>query len=219
MAPFAKIVTVTFESSLKDYGKKAVWIGNPVRIKKLEVRSEKLDKYSLNREMPAVLIMGGGTGAMAINNLVLQSLDELIKFCQIIHLTGKFKIQNSKFKILNYHAFEFLNVEQMAEVYNLTDIVVSRCGLGVLTELSYLGKPAILIPLPDSHQENNAAIFAKARAAIVLKQKELISEKLVSEIKSLINNKELQKTLSQNIKLVMKKGANKAIKEIARGML
>ena len=35
--------------------------------------------------------MGGGTGAMAINELVRESIDDLTKFCQIIHLTGKDK--------------------------------------------------------------------------------------------------------------------------------
>ena len=38
MAPCARIVTVTFEKSLEDYGKKAKWIGNPARITNYELR-------------------------------------------------------------------------------------------------------------------------------------------------------------------------------------
>ncbi|MBU0646955.1 undecaprenyldiphospho-muramoylpentapeptide beta-N-acetylglucosaminyltransferase [Patescibacteria group bacterium] len=219
MALFAKVITVTFEKSLEDYGKKAVWIGNPIR-RQLTVSNCKLQinnyrQYNLNKDLLVVLIVGGGTGAEAINNLILQSLDELTKFCQVIHLTGINKI-NTKYKIqnTNYSNYEFLDVEQMAEVYNLADIVVSRCGLGVLTELSYLGKPTILIPMPDSHQEDNAAIFEEAQATIILKQKELTSEKLISEIKKLVINKKLQEKLSQNIKLVMKQGANEAMVKI-----
>ncbi|MDO9399132.1 MAG: undecaprenyldiphospho-muramoylpentapeptide beta-N-acetylglucosaminyltransferase, partial [bacterium] len=220
MAPLAKVITVVFEKSLKDYGKKAVWIGNPIRSQKLKVKSQKYEKYNLNKNLPIVLILGGGTGAMAINKLVWESLSELTKFCQIIHLTGKNKvITNYELQITNYIKYEFLDVEQMAEVYNLADIVVSRCGLGVLSELSYLGKPTILIPLPDSHQEDNADIFIKAQAAIVLKQKELTSKKLINEIEKLIKNKELQEKLSKNIKLVMKQGANEAMIKIIKEIL
>ncbi|MEK7557781.1 MAG: undecaprenyldiphospho-muramoylpentapeptide beta-N-acetylglucosaminyltransferase [Patescibacteria group bacterium] len=219
MALFAKVITVTFEKSLEDYGKKAVWIGNPIRrqliISNHELQNNNYRQYNLNKDLLVVLIVGGGTGAEAVNNLILQSLDELTKFCQIIHLVGKDKaITNHQLPITNYVKYEFLDVEQMAEVYNLANVVVSRCGMGVLTELSYLGKPTILIPMPDSHQEDNAAIFEEAQATIILKQKELTSEKLISEIKKLVINKKLQEKLSQNIKLVMKQGANEAMVKI-----
>ncbi|MEK7203105.1 MAG: undecaprenyldiphospho-muramoylpentapeptide beta-N-acetylglucosaminyltransferase [Patescibacteria group bacterium] len=225
IAPIANVISVTFENSLADYGKKAIWVGNPVR-KQLSIINYQLKikelkkKFNLQENLPIALIIGGGTGATAINKLVEQSLNELIKFCQIIHITGKNKsITNYKSQIMNYTQYEFLDIGRMAEVYNLADVVVSRCGLGVLSDLSYLGKPVILIPLPDSHQEDNVAVFAKAKAAIILKQKELTKEKLTDEIKKLIENKELQKTLSQNIKQVIKQGANKAIAEIIRAML
>ncbi len=225
IAPIANVISVTFENSLADYGKKAIWVGNPVRkqlsIINYQLKIKKLKKkFNLQENLPIALIIGGGTGATAINKLVEQSLNELIKFCQIIHITGKNKsITNYKSQIMNYTQYEFLDIGRMAEVYNLADVVVSRCGLGVLSDLSYLGKPVILIPLPDSHQEDNVAVFAKAKAAIILKQKELTKEKLTDEIKKLIENKELQKTLSQNIKQVIKQGANKAIAEIIRAML
>lgn len=219
MAPFAKIVTVAFEKSLLDYGKKAVWIGNPIKHSfKFPISNFKFP--NINKNLPVVLILGGGTGAEAINNLIWQSLDKLTEFCQVIHLTGRNKVNtNYNLQIKNYIKYEFLNTKQMAEVYSLANIVVSRCGLGVLSELSYLGKSTILIPLPDSHQEDNADIFIKSQAAIILKQKELTSEKLINEIKKLIQDKNLQKILSQNIKNVMRQGANEAMVKIIKSML
>ncbi|MBU2007925.1 UDP-N-acetylglucosamine--N-acetylmuramyl-(pentapeptide) pyrophosphoryl-undecaprenol N-acetylglucosamine transferase [Patescibacteria group bacterium] len=243
MACLAKVVTVTFEDSLATYGKKAIWTGNPVRqsltlatrnsqtlatrnsqtlatrnSQTLATRNSQLaTQYGLKNNLPIVLILGGGTGAESINKLVAESLSELTKFCQIIHITGKNKSYG--LRVTSYESYEFLDVKQMAEIYSLADVVVSRCGLGVLSELSYLGKPAILIPLPDSHQEDNAIIFAKAQAAVVLKQKELTFEKLTDEIEKLIKNQDLQKKLSQNIKLVMKQGANEAMVKIIRAMM
>jgi len=215
MAPFTQVITVCFESSLKDYGKKAVWIGNPTRITNYELRITNYKKYNLNENLPVILVIGGGTGAQSINQLVWQSLSELTKFCQIIHLVGKDKrIKNQESRIKNYNVYEFLDVGQMAEAYRLADIVVSRCGLGTLSELSYLGKPSIIIPIPDSHQEDNAAIFSQNQAAIVLQQQDLSGNKFVREIKNLVSNKALQEKLSKNINQVMKRGANEAMVEI-----
>jgi len=212
MAPFAKIITVTFEESLKDYGKKAVWTGNPSR--SMEHITHNI--FNFKNDLPVVLVIGGGTGAMAINELIWKSLNELIKFCQIIHIAGKNKIHYSEFIIQNsnYQSFEFLNANQIAGAYAASDIVVSRAGLGVLTELSNLGKPAILIPIPNSHQEDNAEIFGQAEAAIILNQKKLTSDILVGNIKKLLEDKFLKSKLSENIKRVIKTGANELIAEI-----
>ncbi|MBU4600820.1 undecaprenyldiphospho-muramoylpentapeptide beta-N-acetylglucosaminyltransferase, partial [Patescibacteria group bacterium] len=78
---------------------------------------------------------------------------------------------------------------------------------------------AILIPMPDSHQEDNAKIFKEKQAAIVLNQKELTAEKLVENIKKLLNNRKLQNKLSSNIKTVIKKGANDRIVEIINNII
>jgi len=221
MAPLAKVITVTFEHSLKDYGKKAVWTSNPVRLSIVDCRmsnEKNYDKFGLKHDLPVVLVVGGGTGALIINNLVRQSLKELTKFCQIIHIMGKNKrINNQELRIENYHAFEFLDAERIAEVLRLADLVVTRAGMSFLTELSYLGKPTIIIPLPDSPQEDNANIFKAA--AVVLKQKELTGEVLIKKIKDILADEKLRDDLSDKIKLVMKAKANENIMKILKMIL
>lgn len=215
MSPFAKVVTVTFEKSLIDYGQKAVWIGNPIRSKKLEVRSKNNNYFGLGENLPIVLIVGGGTGAEAINKLVADSLSKLTKFCQVIQVTGKGKgIRNQELEIRNYVAYEFLDAEQMAEAMNAADLVVSRAGMGFLSELSYLGKSSIIIPLPDSHQEANAAFFKSQKAAIVIEQKDLTALKLTQLIKDLLTDKKMLANLSVNMRQIMKPGANQALLKI-----
>jgi len=58
----------------------------------------------------------------------------------------------------------------MAQALAVSAVVVSRAGMGTLSELSYSAKPVILVPLPDSHQEENADLVVKAEAAILIKQ-------------------------------------------------
>jgi UDP-N-acetylglucosamine--N-acetylmuramyl-(pentapeptide) pyrophosphoryl-undecaprenol N-acetylglucosamine transferase len=215
MAPFARVVTVTFKESLAYFGRKAVWTGNITR----NMEHVTCNNFNLKRGLPVVLIIGGGTGAMAINELVWGALSELIEFCQIIHVTGKNKISRYKNQDARYKQYEFLNIDQMAAAYAAADLVVSRAGMGVLTELSYLGKPVIIIPMPDSHQEDNAEIFQNKNAAIVLEQKKLTPTALVEEIKKLLADEKLRGQLGENIRTVMKKGANKEMAEIINRLI
>ena len=218
MAPLARVVTVTFERSLRSYNQRAKWIGNPfVEIdhnNRVDILFKLTHEYNLESDLPLVLVVGGGTGAVAINNILQASLDDLCEFCQILHISGKDKMisaNNSR-----YHQFELVAHAELLEFEMAADLVVSRCGLGFLTELSALAKPSILIPMPHSHQEENAAIFECADAARVLSETELNAKIFVSEIRKIINNKDLQATYRQNISQVMKPGATTAMVEIIK---
>lgn len=215
MAPFAGVVTVTFEKSLKDYGKKAVWIGNPVRseFENIQVDTSTFKKdLGLSSDLPVVLVVGGGTGASEINTMVVEMSDLLKNYCQIILLSGKDKlseVDKKKSKLNdNLHIYEFFDVNKMIKALNSADLVVSRNGLSILTELSNLGKPSILIPIPNSHQEDNAKLVGDKKAAIILDQKVLSAEILENSIKDLLADKDMQKLLSENMSKVIKRGAN-----------
>jgi UDP-N-acetylglucosamine--N-acetylmuramyl-(pentapeptide) pyrophosphoryl-undecaprenol N-acetylglucosamine transferase len=223
MAPFARVITVTFEKSLRDYGPRAVWIGNPANSLTLNeslILSIK-EKYHLIADKPFVLVTGGGTGASAINNLIIKALPELISRVQIIHLTGKGKMSSAiKDKAdFNYQPFELLNNDDVFTLMSIASLVISRCGLATLTELCELEKPAILIPMPDTHQEDNAAVFKKAEAAIVLNQKTLSAEELISEIREVLSNKNKANKLSLNIGKIMKSDATENMADLIEEIL
>lgn len=212
MAPFARRVTTTFEKSLKDYGKKAVCVGNPIRNKLSDfsmTHREAYQKLGLSSNLPIVLVMGGGTGASSINDIIWDNLDKLLTFCQIIHITGKGKMKPEFHEYNNskYHSFEFLDINGMLKVFTVSDLVVSRCGMGVLTELSKLGKASILIPMPDSHQEDNAQIFAEKEAAIVVNEKELGKQNFVKLLENNLKDEEKKETLRENIRGVIQTDA------------
>jgi UDP-N-acetylglucosamine--N-acetylmuramyl-(pentapeptide) pyrophosphoryl-undecaprenol N-acetylglucosamine transferase len=94
------------------------------------------------------------------------------------------------------------------------DLVVSRAGMGTMTELSVLLKPAIIIPMLGTHQEENAEFFARHGAVVVLSQNKLTPEAFVREIKNLLEDKEQQEELKKNIKELMKPGAAEAIADL-----
>jgi UDP-N-acetylglucosamine--N-acetylmuramyl-(pentapeptide) pyrophosphoryl-undecaprenol N-acetylglucosamine transferase len=205
MAPFARTITVAFEESLKDFPK-ARWIGNPVRD-----LTPTTDEFQIDAEVPTVMIMGGGTGAQAINELVTTKLCEQMN---VIHVTGRGR-QGKMEKIDHprYHKREFLG-EEMKEALHKADVVVSRAGLGSITELSTLGKPAIIIPMPNSHQEKNAQLLAQAHAAIVLQQQTLNTHTFYQAIQELLENEKEQLRLSQGLQHLMPTHATKKCIEV-----
>ena len=214
MAPFARIITVSFEKSLADFPRgKPVLTGNPVRPEILKGDKKRaLKKFNLEPNLPTLLVIGGGTGAKRINQLISEIASELAKFCQVIHLTGRNKFQVSSFKFQvspRYHQYEFLT-EEMADAYAIADLVISRAGMGVLTELAHLSKPTILIPIPRSHQIANGQYFARKNAAVLLDEEKLTPEILLENIRQLLFSANKRSILSLNIsKLVQPEAAQK----------
>lgn len=170
----AKVITATFEDSVSQFGRRSVKvIGNPVRklvsdlvdpAKRAEIREQGLKRWNLDCLKPTILVLGGGTGAASLNERIAKNLDALLGTVNIINIVGKGKLPNVESR-KNYIAIEFLN-EEMVEAYAVADLVVSRAGLGTLTELGVAGMPTVLVPLPG-HQEKNAAYF-RARNAVVV---------------------------------------------------
>lgn len=226
MAPFAKKVLTVFEKSLADYGAKALLLGNPVRkeFKQVKIsKREAMQKIGLRQTSPVVLVIGGGTGASAINNLIIENLDELTKFCQILHITGKGKASFAMARAMEYNIsykyFEFLDAFGVIKTFAAADVIISRAGMGVLTELCFIGKPAILIPMPNSHQEENAAVFQKAQAALVMNQDEISGADLIKNIKLILSDEALRKRLKNNIKAVINTECEEKIFEAIRGII
>lgn len=194
MAPFAKAITVTFEKSLQDFaGEKTFWTGAPVR---REILQPQTDNLNLRQGKKAVLIFGGGTGAQAINELVVNALDELTQVAEVIHITGKGK--GKPVQRPGYYPFEFLAAE-MGEAYAKADLVVTRAGLGTFLELAALRKPAVIIPIPNSHQEDNAMILWEAKAALVLDQTGLSPQEFANAVLKLLGNEIEMARLSAQI--------------------
>lgn len=142
---YADKVCVSFEESLQ-YIKDAIVTGNPVRDGILNGEVEKGRKFTgLDIHRPVILVMGGSQGAVQINELVRASMDELLKKFQIVHVRGRGNLDISLHR-KGYVQYEYLD-EQLADVYAMCDMVVSRGGANSLAEIAILKKKALIIPL------------------------------------------------------------------------
>lgn len=218
MAPAAKLITATFEKSLSDYPK-AVLTGNPVRsffksAAALSAPGAKLE-LGLPEGQKLITVIGGGTGSEYLNTYVEQEGVKLLRYCWIIHISGSAGRVREIGKEKGYQHFDFISGRKMALVLKASDLVISRAGLGLLTELSYLKKPTIIIPMPDSHQEDNAGWIKQNQAAVVIGQKEGDFTKITSRARELLfsENREMTEKFHQ---LIPKGAAGKIIKEVEK---
>jgi UDP-N-acetylglucosamine--N-acetylmuramyl-(pentapeptide) pyrophosphoryl-undecaprenol N-acetylglucosamine transferase len=208
-ARFAKIITVTFSESLK-YFPRANVTGNPVRQEIFSGNKEgAAEVFNLEKDLPTIFILGGGTGAMSLNKIIVDAARELVKFCQVIHMTGgrldetlREKIENTKRETARYHTVEFLG-KNLPDVFAAADLVISRAGMATLTELAVLGKPTVLIPIYGSHQEDNAYYFKKQNAVAFWDERNLTPENFSAAVNELLNNKVELESLGRNIKEIM----------------
>jgi UDP-N-acetylglucosamine--N-acetylmuramyl-(pentapeptide) pyrophosphoryl-undecaprenol N-acetylglucosamine transferase len=189
LVPFACRVSVAFPESRRHFPRRrTLVVGNPVRAAVLTGdRARAVERFGLEPNVPTLLVTGGGTGALGLNERVAAAVPALVEFCQVIHLTGRGRAVAPLQPSPRYHAYEFL-VDEMKDALAVADLVVSRAGLGTLSELAALGKPTVLVPMPDSHQAANARAAARAGAARVVAQADLTPERLVTLTRELLDD-------------------------------
>jgi UDP-N-acetylglucosamine--N-acetylmuramyl-(pentapeptide) pyrophosphoryl-undecaprenol N-acetylglucosamine transferase len=79
----------------------------------------------------------------------------------------------------------------MHEIYNISDLIISRSGANTVAEISVTGIPAILIPFPgavNNHQYYNADYLVKNGRALLLDDSETSGSNLKKIIKNMISN-------------------------------
>lgn len=141
---------------------KAVLTGSPIR-QELSTgdRMRALEFTHLNTARPVILVIGGSLGAASVNTAVRRSLTQLLKKYQIIHLCGKGKMDESLNNLEGYVQYEYIKKE-LADLFALADIVISRAGANAICELLALRKPNLLIPLSAKASRGDQILNARS---------------------------------------------------------
>jgi UDP-N-acetylglucosamine--N-acetylmuramyl-(pentapeptide) pyrophosphoryl-undecaprenol N-acetylglucosamine transferase len=169
--------------------RQVIHTGNPIRKNMRGKAAEKADS-AFN-----IFVFGGSRGAKAINDGVLEMLPYLEAYRQtgIYHQAGTDDFSRVEAgyagSSTTHEVFPFTN--EMEKYYNLADVVICRAGASTIFELSYFGKPAILVPYPyaaGGHQWKNASAVEKAGGAYVMGNSEVSGERLYTAITELREN-------------------------------
>ena len=203
-AKFAQKVAISWPEAIEYLPKeKTALTGQPIRKNILHGDSTGAhDFFKLNSDLPVILVLGGSQGAEVLNNIILETLPELLSKYQIIHqtgtnnivdVTGRSKVvMNDKNNLSRYVPLPYLNNLATRMAAGVATIIVSRAGSAIF-EIASWGIPSIIIPITNSngdHQRKNAYNYARTGACEVIDEANLTPHLLISEIDKMINNKE-----------------------------
>ena len=181
----------TLEMLPKD---KAVLSGSPIRAELLQGDREKGLRFAgLSGEKPLLLMIGGSLGALKLNETLRAALPEITKRFDVVHLTGKGKLDETLAETPGYVQYEFIS-DELADLFAAADVVFSRAGANAICELLALRKPSLLVPLPKEESRGdqilNAASFEKQGFSKVIAQADLTPEILTEAVNELYDQRE-----------------------------
>ncbi|MDG1605471.1 undecaprenyldiphospho-muramoylpentapeptide beta-N-acetylglucosaminyltransferase, partial [Bacillus paranthracis] len=192
--PFTTKLCTTFPQTGENVSnEKKVYVGPVVR-EEIErgnvLRGRSYCKFK--QDKPVLLIMGGSQGAQWINDMVRKSLETLLLNFNIVHMCGKGKVDSSV-GMEGYMQFEYIG-EELPHILNMASVVVSRAGSTAISELLFLKKPMLLIPLTNSSSRGdqvlNAEYFSRQGYAEVILQDRVSTNTFIHAVNKLYTNKE-----------------------------
>ncbi len=212
---FARWIALAHPDAAKNFPEKVrariARVGHPIR-REIERPSKEggIEFLKLDALVPTIFIMGGSQGAQALNEVILNSLPQLVSEYNIVHQVGAANLEETSgiaSVILKdarnaerYKIFGLLNTLSLRMAAGIASLVIARAGSGTIFEVASWGIPSILIPIPEdvSHdQTENAFAYARTGAAVVIEQKNLAPHILLAEIRRIIGDDALRASMQE----------------------
>jgi len=210
-AKFAKHIAVSWPEASEYLPKdKTILTGQPIRKEILHGNPNGAHEFfKLDPSIPVILVLGGSQGAQTINDIILDSLPELLPKYQIIHQVGpknmdefsaRLKFATADVPNLSrYVHLPFLNNLATRMAAGCANLVISRAGSAIF-EIASWGIPSVIIPITNSngnHQMKNAFSYARSGACEVIKENNLSKSLLISVINNILSSKEKSEKMKE----------------------
>ncbi|MGP9537878.1 undecaprenyldiphospho-muramoylpentapeptide beta-N-acetylglucosaminyltransferase [Brachybacterium sp. AOP43-C2-M15] len=153
-------------------------------------REEAVRRHGLDPSRPVLLATGGSLGAQRLNAAVAEAAESIVAAgAQILHVTGRGKAEGIRERE-GYRVVEY--VTAMEDAYAAADLALTRSGAGTVCELTAVGLPAVLVPLPigNGEQALNGQEVVAAGGALMVPDAELDAGRLREEVLPLLQDEE-----------------------------
>jgi undecaprenyldiphospho-muramoylpentapeptide beta-N-acetylglucosaminyltransferase len=201
VARFARASAVSFPGTPLP---RARLTGNPVReeVRAVErspvARKAAREELGLQLDRFVVGVFGGSLGALRINRAVLDALPAWAERTDlaVYHVVGErdWELVTSSAPPLGQLDYRPIRYEErMPLLLAAADLLVCRAGATTVAELTTVGVPSMLVPLPGApgdHQTANARVLAQAGAAVLVPDGALDGARLVAEVGTLLSEPE-----------------------------
>ncbi len=226
---FAKRIGISYEEAAEFFPKgKTALIGVPVRKELRTVSKVGAREYlKLEPDLPVILVVGGSQGAQAINDVLLDSLPQLLEKYQVLHQAGWQNLNEIKARLPivlansthqdRYKLFGFLGPSALSMAAGVSSLVITRAGSTFLFEIAAWGLPSIVVPIPrevSRDQHRNAFNYARTGAGVLLEEANLTPHVLISEIERIMSNPELRQQLALHTQAFAKPDAARKMAEV-----
>lgn len=196
VARLCRSVTTSFAYGVQPFpGVKIAQVPTPSRFSSAQLgsREEAARLLGLDPNRRTIFIFGGGTGAQALNEAVWSNLDEWLRVAQVVHQCGYGKGDGHASHLeKGYLVQEFFSEPEMRTCYAAADLVISRAGIGSISELASLSRPTIFVPIPGTHQEENVS---RLRATTV-QQSADFSKRLITTARRLVSDQAMRDNMA-----------------------
>lgn len=198
LARFANRIALSFAKTLKveAFADKTVLTGNPVRDRVMMVAGTKYPDFTADGPIH-VVVTGGSQGARIFSDVMPAAIAALPDdLRQRLRLVQQCRAEDLDRVTEAYRAAK-VNVElqqfftDLPERIAAAHLVIARSGASTVAELTVLGRPAILVPLPgalDADQKNNALVMEAAGAGWIMEQATLTPQSLGTRLASLLSD-------------------------------
>ncbi|MHB1020800.1 MAG: undecaprenyldiphospho-muramoylpentapeptide beta-N-acetylglucosaminyltransferase [Acidobacteriaceae bacterium] len=194
----------------------------------IPVRSEFFALAPRSADAPLhLLVFGGSQGARALNETMPRIASQLLAAfptLTILHQAGASLVEGTRQGYLQsdadasrWQVWAFL--DDMPQRFADADLILCRSGASTVAELAAAGKPSLLVPFPraaDDHQRKNAEVLAEAGAAQLLLESEATPHRLLTELTTLLQNREKLARMSEAARSLAHPDALQAIGQIVK---
>ncbi len=171
-------------------------VGNPVRAEVLALREQPFPAFSADGLL-RVLVTGGSQGASVLSEVVPDGLAMLPPALRSrLQVTQQCRPEDIEAVRARYSGHDIpaelaTYFENMAERLADAHLFIGRAGASTIAELTAVGRPAILVPLPiatDDHQAANTRDMAHAGGARMIRQDRFTAAELAKQIQAIAMN-------------------------------
>jgi len=205
LAKKVDMIGVSFEDSKKYFDENKTYLtGNPCAENAIDIKAVPKTKYGLTRSKKSILIVQGSLGSKVINDKMLPFLQSIDKEdYEVLYITGKdYYDEYSKNRFSkNVKVVPF--VDNLSALMKDMDLIITRAGASITSEIMALEKPSIFIPSPyvaNNHQYYNALSIKKAKAGEMIEEKDLTSDILKKTINDILNNPMVYNEMQESLR-------------------